>query len=61
MRNISDKSLQKIKETFCVYIFLIVPFMSYVEKCCRAREATDDIQRCAGNMQCTCRLTNTHS
>jgi len=43
MRNISDKIYKKSKKHF-MFIFFIVPLMSYVEKYCRARQATDDIK-----------------
>ena len=45
MRNVSDKSCREIKNThfmFNNFFPKIVPFMGYVEKYCRAGQATDD-------------------
>jgi hypothetical protein len=46
MKNVSDKSVEKIKTHFMFkkffFLWKIVPFMRNVEKYCRAAQATDD-------------------
>jgi hypothetical protein len=64
MRTVSHQSCRENRNTYFMFknfSLKIVPFMRYMEECCRARQATDNTIR---RMRFACRIsktTDTHS